>query len=57
MQHFFADINKAVADLNWQPEYDLLSGLKDSLLADYLANQRQDVEVDFSLDEEILAAT
>lgn len=56
LQHFFADTNKAVADLNWKPEYDLLSGLKDSLSKDYLASNRQDAEVDFSLDEEILAS-
>ena len=57
LQHFFADINKAVRDLNWQPEYDLLSGLKDSLSNDYLVKNLQDVEVDFSLDDEILAAS
>ena len=55
LQHFFADINKALIELNWKPEYDLLSGLKDSLSQDYLAKNRQDVEVDFGLDEEILA--
>ncbi len=57
LQHFFAEINQAKTDLNWKPEYDLLSGLKDSLSNDYLKSNRQDAEVDFSLDEEILAAT
>ncbi|MGB7441258.1 MAG: NAD-dependent epimerase/dehydratase family protein [Coleofasciculaceae cyanobacterium] len=57
LQHFFADVHKAKTELNWQPEYDLISGLKDSFGNDYLASGRQDAELDFSLDEEILAAT
>lgn len=57
VQHFFADVRKAIEDLNWQPEYDLVSGLKDSFQNDYLANNRHEAEVDFSLDDEILAAT
>lgn len=57
LQHFFADVHKAKTELNWQPQYDLISGLKDSLGNDYLASGRQDTEVDFSLDEEILAAS
>lgn len=56
MQHFFADIHKALSDLNWQPEYDLISGLKDSFENDYLASQRQQATIDFSLDEQILSA-
>jgi UDP-glucose 4-epimerase len=56
-QHFFADVNKAMAELNWQPEYDLISGLRESFQNDYLASNRQDAEVDFSLDDEILAAS
>jgi nucleoside-diphosphate-sugar epimerase len=55
MQHFFADIHKAKTDLNWQPQFDLISGLKDSFTKDYLASGRQDVTIDFSTDEEILA--
>ncbi len=53
-QHFFADIHQAKTDLNWQPEYDLVSGLKDSFQNDYLASGRDTQELDFSLDEEIL---
>ena len=56
VQHFFADINKARQELNWQPQYDLVSGLKDSFKNDYLASGRDTSEVDFSLDEEILGA-
>ncbi|MDJ0714852.1 MAG: NAD-dependent epimerase/dehydratase family protein [Prochloraceae cyanobacterium] len=56
LQHFFASVSKATQMLDWKPEYDLVSGLKDSLENDYLASQRQEVEIDFSLDEEILSA-
>ena len=54
VQHFFADISKATNDLDWQPEYDLVSGLKDSFTNDYLATGRDKADIDFSLDEEIL---
>lgn len=56
VQHFFADVHKAMTQLNWQPEYDLISGLKDSFQNDYLASGRHEAEIDFSLDEEILKA-
>jgi nucleoside-diphosphate-sugar epimerase len=56
-QHFFADVNKAMDELNWKPEYDLVSGLKDSFNNDYLASGRQDGEIDFSVDDEILSAS
>jgi nucleoside-diphosphate-sugar epimerase len=54
-QHFFAEINKAKTELNWQPKYDLVSGLKDSFQNDYLASGRDQSEIDFSVDEEILS--
>ncbi len=54
MQHFFASVHKAQIELNWQPKYDLISGLKDSLVNDYLPSGKDKVEVDFSVDEEIL---
>ncbi|MEH2397128.1 NAD-dependent epimerase/dehydratase family protein [Nostoc sp.] len=56
VQHFFASVNKAQTELNWQPEYDLISGLQDSLENDYLVNAKDKAEVDFSVDEEILQA-
>ncbi|VEP16572.1 Nucleoside-diphosphate-sugar epimerase [Hyella patelloides LEGE 07179] len=56
VQHFFADVSKAQQELNWQPKYDLVSGLKDSFNNDYLAHGRDSSEIDFSLDEEILGA-
>lgn len=54
VQHFFADVHKAQKELYWQPEYDLISGLKDSFQTDYLASGRDKTEVDFSVDDEIL---
>lgn len=54
-QHFFADINKAIKELSWQSKYDLISGLKESFENDYLAFGKDKKEVDFSVDEEILA--
>lgn len=56
VQHFFASVNKAMTELAWQPEYDLISGLADSLENDYLKTGRDKAEVDFSMDEEILQA-
>jgi nucleoside-diphosphate-sugar epimerase len=53
-QHFFTDIQQAKTDLDWQPKYDLVSGLKDSFQHDYLASGRDQSEIDFSLDDEIL---
>lgn len=54
VQHFFASVNKAITELSWHPEYDLISGLKDSLQNDYLASGKDTSNVDFSLDDEIL---
>ncbi len=55
VQHFFASVNKAITELGWHPEYDLISGLKDSFGDDYLASGRDSAQVDFSVDDEILA--
>lgn len=54
VQHFFAAIDQAVDDLHWQPEFDLISGLRDSFQNDYLAQGRDRAQIDFSLDEQIL---
>jgi UDP-glucose 4-epimerase len=56
LQHFFASVNKAKSELGWHPEYDLISGLKDSFQNDYLASGRNKAEIDFSVDNEILEA-
>jgi len=54
LQHFFADVTKATQDLNWQPKYDLVSGLKTSFEFDYLKSDRHQADIDFSTDEQIL---
>ncbi|MFM6195291.1 MAG: NAD-dependent epimerase/dehydratase family protein [Planktothrix sp.] len=56
VQHFFADVHKAMQDLKWKPEFDLISGLKDSFHNDYLARKLDQVDVDFSTDDEIIKA-
>ena len=55
IQHFFADVHKAMVQLDWQPEYDLVAGLKDSFEQDYLPANRHSVAIDFSVDDEILS--
>ncbi|NJN73570.1 MAG: NAD-dependent epimerase/dehydratase family protein [Limnothrix sp. RL_2_0] len=55
-QHFMADISKALNDLDWQPKYDLIAGLKESFANDYLASGRDKKEIDFSTDDQILKA-
>lgn len=57
VQHFFADIHKAQTELDWQPRFDLIAGLKDSFQTDYLVAGRDKAEVDFSLDDQILNAS
>ena len=52
MQHFFASVTKAQADLNWQPQFSLVKGLKDSFDQDYQAQDQP--EPDFSTDDEII---
>ncbi|PZO11342.1 MAG: 3-beta hydroxysteroid dehydrogenase [Leptolyngbya foveolarum] len=54
VQHFFTDISKAKADLNWQPKFSLVDGLKDSYENDYLATGKDKLDIDFSLDQQIL---
>ena len=55
VQHFFTDISKAKTELDWQPQFSLIVGLKDAFENDYLANDRDKEEVDFSLDDQILS--
>lgn len=56
VQHFFADVQTAKTDLNWQPTFSLVDGLKDSFQTDYRASGRDQREIDFSTDDEILTA-
>ncbi len=57
VQHFFTSIQKATSELYWQPEFDLVAGLKDSFQNDYLLSGRETAAIDFSLDDEILKAS
>jgi nucleoside-diphosphate-sugar epimerase len=57
VQHFFAEIHKAQTELDWQPQFDLVAGLKDSFQQDYQPSGRDRTDIDFSLDDEILAAS
>jgi len=54
-QHFFTDVNKAMTDLDWEPEFDLVGGLETSFQLDYLPSDRQNTDIDFSVDDQILA--
>ncbi|NJN58441.1 MAG: NAD-dependent epimerase/dehydratase family protein [Leptolyngbyaceae cyanobacterium RM2_2_4] len=54
VQHFFTDIHKAKQELGWQPQFDLVAGLKDSFQNDYLSAGRGESAIDFSTDDEIL---
>ncbi|MDB9494886.1 NAD-dependent epimerase/dehydratase family protein [Spirulina major CS-329] len=55
VQHFFTDTHKAKKDLQWQPKFDLISGLTDSFQQGYLPSGRGSAAADFSLDDLILA--
>ncbi|MEM6837303.1 MAG: NAD-dependent epimerase/dehydratase family protein [Cyanobacteria bacterium P01_C01_bin.120] len=57
VQHFFTDIHKAKTELTWMPQYDLVSGLEDSFNHDFIASGRHQKDVNFALDEQILAAS
>ena len=52
-QHFFTSIEKAMADLDWKPEYDLVGGLTDSYEKDFGRGTFRK-PVDFSVDDMIL---
>lgn len=52
LQHFFCSIDKALNHLDWEPEYDLVTGLKSSYEKDYVHQDRSGVS--FSVDDMIL---
>ena len=53
--HFFASSDKAKAQLGWTPQHSFTSDVK-SLCDDYIARGRQNKDIDFSVDDKILAA-
>lgn len=51
-QHFFASVDKAMAELDWKPQFGLVDGLKDSYTKDFgLGMCRKDA--DFTTDDMI----
>ncbi len=54
LQHFFCSIDKALNHLDWEPEYDLVTGLQTSYEQDYVRQDRSGVS--FAIDDMILGA-
>lgn len=53
--HFFASSDKAKRELGWKPQHNFLKDV-DALVADYKALARESKDIDFSIDDKILAA-
>jgi len=53
--HFFASAEKAKRELGWAPKHNFLADVE-SLVKDYQASGRAAKEVDFAIDDKILAA-
>jgi nucleoside-diphosphate-sugar epimerase len=52
-QHFFASVDKAMAELDWKPEFGLIDGLRDSYQKDFGLGQFRKA-ADFTADDMIL---
>ena len=44
LNHYQTDISKIKNDLNWEPKFDLLNGLKDSFDNDFNINKGKDFD-------------
>lgn len=53
--HFFAQVEKAKADLGWQPQHDFLSDIS-QLVEDFKTSGRADKDFDFSADDKCIAS-
>lgn len=53
--HFFASADKAKQVLGWQPQHNFMKDV-DQLVKDYIASGRLEKDIDFSVDDKILAA-
>jgi hypothetical protein len=53
--HFIASADKAKRELGWQPRHDFLADVS-SMVREYTASGRQNKDIDFSIDDKILAA-
>jgi len=56
LQHFFTSVNRALRELDWDVDFDLLDGLRDSYHNDFLPKkQAGKLQVDFKTDDLILS--
>jgi dTDP-D-glucose 4,6-dehydratase len=53
--HFFASAEKAKRELGWKPQHDFMSDVPELVKA-YEASGRAAKDIDFSVDDKILAA-
>ncbi len=53
--HFFASADKAKRELGWHPEHNFLMDVGE-LVERYKASGRLEKEIDFSVDDKILAS-
>lgn len=53
--HFFTGTEKAKVVLGWQPQHTFLTDV-DDLVAAYKASDREQKDIDFSIDDQIIAA-
>lgn len=54
-QHFFCGVDKAIRDLDWTPQFNMLNGLKDSYETDFKVKQAAGkLKSDFYTDDMIL---
>ena len=53
--HFFASSEKAKRELGWRPKHDFMSDVPELVKA-YEASGRTSKDIDFSVDDKILAA-
>lgn len=56
LQHFFTSVNRALRELDWDIDYDLLDGLRDSYRNDFLPKKQSgQINADFKTDDMILS--
>lgn len=53
--HFIASADKAKRELGWTPRHDFLADVS-SMVREYTSSGRQNKDVDFTIDDKILAA-
>lgn len=53
--HFIASADKAKRELGWKPRHDFLADVS-SMVREYTSSGRQNKDIDFTIDDKILAA-